>query len=81
MGGRGFGGRWSETIFNSSISYNTAPDGGGVSVAGGVLELGGSHVMNNQATGATGRGGGIYVTEAGSISLANSTNVNANTGF
>lgn len=65
--------------WNSVISNNHAPDGGGVSVPGGSLELDPGHVSVNQATGATGKGGGIQVLDGGMVMLADSSNVSFNT--
>ncbi|MBN2007706.1 MAG: hypothetical protein JXA21_30460 [Anaerolineae bacterium] len=67
--------------WSSTISNNTAPNGGGVSVLGGVLELDGAHVGYNQATAAEGVGGGIHVYNGGSISVRGSSNVYHNTAY
>ncbi len=58
----------------SDIFYNTAPDGGGVAVSDGTLILNGSDMYGNQATGAQGKGGGIYVI-GGVVTMTNSAYV------
>ena len=67
--------------WNSAISDNSAPDAGGVSVPGGVMQFNGSHVMVNHAFGASGKGGGIHVYNGGSVTLAGSSNISHNTAF
>ncbi len=56
----------------SDIYANCAPDGGGFSVNGGTLFLDNADVVQNQAAGATGKGGGIQVTSGGQITIRNS---------
>ncbi|MBN2001726.1 MAG: hypothetical protein JXA21_00100 [Anaerolineae bacterium] len=80
-GGARVRGRLVGNDWASIISNNTAPNGGGVSAPGGVLELNGSHVSYNQATGATGVGGGIHVYDAGAASVIGSSNVHHNTAY
>ena len=59
------------SIFNSSVSYNTATAGGGI-YNGGILNLNDSAVWNNKTTDQTGgAGGGIY--NDGTMHIANST--------
>lgn len=65
----------------STINDNQAPNGGGVSVPGGVLVLNSGHVMSNDATDAAGLGGGIHVYDSGVITITASSNVAANTAF
>jgi predicted outer membrane repeat protein len=55
----------------SDIYYNCASNGGGVSVLGGTLYLDNSDVYGNEAANAQGRGGGIYVTSGGVVTLTN----------
>ncbi|MEE8391131.1 MAG: S8 family serine peptidase [Anaerolineae bacterium] len=55
----------------SDVYGNCAPDGGGFYVPGGELYLNEADVMSNQAAGATGKGGGIYVTSGGEVNLTN----------
>ena len=57
----------------TSDTYNNcAPNGGGFSVPGGQLYLNAADMSGNQAAGATGKGGGIYVTSGGVVTLTNS---------
>ena len=56
----------------SDVYANCAPDGGGFSVPGGTLLLDNADVVQNQAAGATGKGGGIHVTDSGQVTLRNS---------
>lgn len=77
-GGARVWGKLVGSSWDSTIENNTAPDGGGVSVPGGVLELGPVHVKHNQATGASGRGGGIHVYDGGVITVTASSNVTYN---
>ena len=79
--GRGSGGRWSGMIGIPVFPIILLPMAVGYPCRAGVLELSGSHVMSNQAIGASGQGGGIQVINGGSISLAGSTNVAGNTAF
>ncbi|HNT25275.1 MAG TPA: hypothetical protein PKM21_12960, partial [Anaerolineales bacterium] len=67
----------------SQVSSNSAPNGGGISVPayGAELVLAGAHVMDNQATAADGKGGGIHVYDGGSLTIANSSNVAGNTAY
>lgn len=67
--------------WNSTIEHNTALNGGGVSVPGGVLSFSGSHVVNNQATGAQGVGGGVHVYDEGEASFTASSNVYRNSAY
>ena len=57
----------------SGINFNCAPDGGGMSIAGGKVTLDGYDVMGNLAAGATGRGGGALLEQGSTITLTNST--------
>ena len=59
----------------SDIYENCAPDGGGFHVPGGSLYLNNADVYLNQAADASGKGGGIYVTSGGNITLTNSAYV------
>ncbi len=75
---------WGKLVITSwlgGITDNTAPNGGGVSVPGGVLELRPGHVGNNQATAADGRGGGIHVLDGGVITATGSSNVYRNSAY
>ena len=56
----------------SDIESNCAPDGGGFSVNSGTVLLDNADVVYNQAAGATGKGGGIHVTNDGQVTLRNS---------
>jgi hypothetical protein len=67
--------------WNSSITDNSAPDGGGVSVPGGELQLNGSHIMRNTATDVDGRGGGIYASSSATVVIDGSSNVAANDAY
>ncbi|MBN1888559.1 MAG: hypothetical protein JW850_11235, partial [Thermoflexales bacterium] len=67
--------------WSSSITNNSAPNGGGVAVPGGVLHFDGSHVTDNIATGAQGRGGGIYVYAGGVVTLTGSSNISRNDAY
>ena len=75
---------WGKLVMSSwagGITENTAPNGGGVSVPGGVLEMRPGHVGNNQATAAEGRGGGIHVLDGGVITATGSSNVYRNSAY
>lgn len=75
---------WGQLIVNSwasRIANNSAPNGGGVSVPGGVFEMHPGHVRENQATAADGVGGGIHVYGGGAITLDGSSNVFGNTAY
>ncbi len=75
---------WGKLVLTSwlgGITHNTAPHGGGVSVPGGVLEMRPGHVGYNQATAASGRGGGIHVYDGGAITVTQSSNVYRNSAY
>lgn len=75
---------WGKLVLTSwagGITHNTAPHGGGVSVPGGVLHMRPGHVGNNQATAASGRGGGIHVLDGGVVTATNSSNVYRNSAY
>jgi hypothetical protein len=75
---------WGRLVVNTwlgGITDNTAPNGGGVSVPGGVLEMRPGHIGNNQATAAEGRGGGIHVLDGGVVTATNSSNVYRNSAY
>ncbi|HNT78819.1 MAG TPA: right-handed parallel beta-helix repeat-containing protein, partial [Anaerolineae bacterium] len=55
----------------SDIDHNSAPNGGGISAPGGTLILRNADMAGNQATGATGKGGGIHVTDSGVVTMTN----------
>jgi len=60
---------WGKLIghdWDSKISDNQAPNGGGISVPDGELDFSGSHVIHNQATI---NGGGIHVYEGGVLNF------------
>jgi predicted outer membrane repeat protein len=66
----------------SDIYNNSAPDGGGLAVPGGAAILDGSDMSGNQATGPTGRGGGIYVYGGGVVTLTGNVYIyNDNTAY
>ncbi len=54
---------------NSDIYNNCAPSGGAFYVPGGRLTIEQADVLSNQAAAADGKGGGIYVTSGGRVSL------------
>jgi predicted outer membrane repeat protein len=56
---------------DSDVYDNCAPNGGGFSVPGGRLALNAADVYGNQAAAATGKGGGIHVTDNGAVTLTN----------
>ena len=69
---------WGQLIghdWNSKISDNQSPRGGGISVPGGEIDFIGSHVLHNQATL---NGGGIHVYEGGVLNIGGSSNINQN---
>lgn len=69
---------WGKLIghdWNSKISDNQAPYGGGISVPDGELDFSGSHVIHNQATI---NGGGIHVYEGGVLNIGGSSNISQN---
>lgn len=73
-GGASVYGRLNALDTNSDITGNSSTsDGGGVYVNGGTLYLNGADVHDNQALGASGRGGGIYATNNAVITLTNSS--------
>ncbi|MGC9395128.1 MAG: S8 family serine peptidase [Anaerolineae bacterium] len=75
----GGGGRVWGTFFaygnDSDIHDNCAPSGGGFSVPQGALYLHDADVYLNDAAAADGKGGGIYVTDGGSVTMTNAAYV------
>lgn len=56
---------------SSEISWNCAPDGGGASVPNGLFYLDDASMAGNQAAGATGKGGAVYLELGGVVTLTN----------
>ncbi|MBN1372797.1 MAG: hypothetical protein JW987_12725 [Anaerolineaceae bacterium] len=63
------------------VNFNSAPSGGGVSVVGGELELTGSNINHNTATAADGHGGGIEVSNAGIVTVIDSSTIASNVAY
>ena len=62
----------------SDLTGNCAvSDGGGAAVPGGQLYLNGADVTANEARGLTGRGGGVYATNGGVVTLTNNVFIGA----
>lgn len=80
-GGARVWGRLAGNSGDARIIHNSAPNGGGVSLPGGVLELYGTHVINNQATAPDGRGGGIHVFNNGFVTATLSSNISYNSAY
>ncbi|MEJ5310564.1 MAG: S8 family serine peptidase [Anaerolineae bacterium] len=62
---------------SSEIYENCATSGGGFYVPGGRLTIEQADVLSNQAAAADGKGGGIYVTNGGTVSLRRNVAVGA----
>jgi predicted outer membrane repeat protein len=78
--GGGFFGGGSWVIGNSVVNDNQAPaNGAGLYLSAGALTMTNSQVNDNTSTGASGRGGGIYIQGAGSDLTLTNTSVNGNT--
>ena len=80
-GGARVWGRLIANDWDSSISGNISVDGGGVSLPGGELNLSGSHILNNQASAAAGRGGGIHAYNNATVTISGSSNISTNSAF
>ncbi len=66
---------WGQFFGNTTTSdtfNNCASDGGGFSAPGGSVILDNADVVANDAAGPTGKGGGVYLTSGGAITLTNS---------
>lgn len=69
---------WGKLIahdWNSGISNNQAPNGGGLSVPGGEVDFSGSHLADNSAVGF---GGAIHVYDQGLVKIGGSSNIMRN---
>lgn len=60
---------------DSDIHDNCAPNGGGFTVPGGTLYLNAADTYLNKAADAAGKGGGIYVTAGGFVTMTNAAYV------
>lgn len=75
---------WGRLVIDSwsvGIMNNSAPDGGGVSVPGGSLEMHPGRIQNNMAIASDGCGGGIQVNASGVVTLTDSSSVSGNTAY
>ena len=79
--GGGIGSRGAVTVYSSSISHNTATDGGGIAASGDgepVVTIVDSTISDNTADGnlsasGSGYGGGIRMSDANSLTMTGST--------